>query len=98
MRKITFDHSHSLPTPAAEREKDSWVDRVLNFFTRVNPGEGAGALLLASNIFVLLGLYYLLKTVREALVLTEGGAEVKSYSSAGQAVLLLLAVPAYGRV
>ena len=53
-------------------------------------------LLMATNIFVLLGAYYLLKTVREALILTEGGAEVKSYSSAGQALLLLLVVPAYG--
>jgi AAA family ATP:ADP antiporter len=61
----------------------------------VNPGEAAGALLLATNIFLLLALYYLLKTAREALILTEGGAEVKSYSSAGQAVLLLLIMPAY---
>jgi len=47
-------------------------------------------------IFLLLAAYYLLKTVREVLILTEGGAEVKSYSSAGQAVLLLFLVPAYG--
>ena len=34
--------------------------------------------------------------MREALILTEGGAEVKSYSAAAQAVLLVLFVPAYG--
>lgn len=72
------------------------ADRLLSLFTKVNPGEAAGALLMASNIFVLLGTYYLLKTVREALILTEGGAEVKSYSSAGQALLLLAVVPAFG--
>src|SRR5712675_2055596 len=43
----------------------------------------------------LLGGYYLLKTAREIFILSEGGAEVKSYSSAGQALLLLLIVPAY---
>ena len=40
--------------------------------------------------------YYLLKTAREVFILSEGGAEVKSYSSAGQALLLLVLVPAYG--
>lgn len=53
-------------------------------------------MLLASNVFLLLASYYILKTVRESLILTEGGAEVKSYSAAGQALLLLLVVPAYG--
>ena len=43
----------------------------------------------------MLGGYYLLKTAREMFILSEGGAEVKSYSSAGQALLLLLLVPAY---
>lgn len=56
------------------------------------------ALLLSANVFLLLGTYYLLKTVREALILTEGGAAVKSYSSAGQAVLMLAVVPLYGRL
>ena len=37
----------------------------------------------------------MLKTAREVFILNEGGAEVKSYSSAGQAVLLLFLVPAY---
>ncbi len=34
--------------------------------------------------------------MREALILSEGGAEVKSYAAAGQALLLFLLVPAYG--
>jgi AAA family ATP:ADP antiporter len=38
----------------------------------------------------------MLKTAREVFILSEGGAEVKSYSSAGQAILLLVLVPAYG--
>ncbi len=38
----------------------------------------------------------MLKTAREVFILGEGGAEVKSYSAAGQALLLLVLVPAYG--
>jgi AAA family ATP:ADP antiporter len=52
-------------------------------------------LLLALNVFLLLSAYYIIKPVREALILTEGSAEIKSYASAGQAVLLLGVVPLY---
>ncbi|MEO7649365.1 MAG: Npt1/Npt2 family nucleotide transporter [Bryobacteraceae bacterium] len=71
---------------------------MLSIFADVRAGEGAGALLLMVNIFLLLASYYLLKTAREPLVLTEGGASVKAYSSAGQAVLLMILVPLYGLV
>jgi AAA family ATP:ADP antiporter len=47
-------------------------------------------------MFLILAAYYMIKTAREVFILGEGGAEVKSYSSAGQAVLLLFLVPAYG--
>jgi AAA family ATP:ADP antiporter len=40
--------------------------------------------------------YYLLQPLREALILSESGAEVKSYSAAPQALLLLAVVPFYG--
>lgn len=72
------------------------LDRVLSIFADVRAGEGFGAVLLTANLTVLLGAYYLLKTVRESLILAEGGAEVKAYSSAAQAVLLLGVVPLYG--
>jgi len=72
------------------------LDRLLSLGADVRAGEGTGALMLAGNVFLLLAFYYLLKTVREALILSEGGAEVKSYAAAGQAVLLLGFVPAYG--
>src|SRR4051812_33043566 len=74
----------------------NWLDRTLSLFTEVKAGEGATALLLAFNIFCVLAFYYVLKTVRESLILTEGGAEVKSYTAAGQALLLLAFIPAYG--
>ena len=53
-------------------------------------------MLLMVNLFILLTAYLIIKTVREPLILASGGAEVKSYAAAGQALLLLLVVPAYG--
>jgi AAA family ATP:ADP antiporter len=89
----------SPPTQAApDAGEKTWLDRALSLFTDVHAGEGASALLLAVNVFWLLAFYYILKTVRESLILSEGGAEVKSYASAGQAVLLLLVIPAYGAI
>ena len=76
----------------------TWLDRILSISGRVEAGEGIGALLLALNVFLLLGSYYILKTVREALILSEAGAVVKSYASAGQALLFLLVVPVYGAI
>jgi len=76
----------------------SLLDRILAPFAPVKAGEGRGVLLLAANIFCLLASYYLLKTAREALILSEGSAEVKSYAAAAQALLLLAAVPVYGWV
>jgi ATP:ADP antiporter, AAA family len=72
------------------------LETLLSFFADVRAGEGPGVLLLLVNVFLLLFAYYLLKTVREALILTEGGAYIKAYSSAGQAALLMLIVPLYG--
>ena len=74
------------------------LERFLSYFADVRAGEGPGALLLTINVFLLLFAYYLLKTVREALILTEGGAYIKAYSSAGQAALLMVLVPLYGFV
>jgi len=65
------------------------LDRALSLFADVRGGEGVTAVLLMLNIFLLLAAYYLLKTIREPLILTvQGGAEVKSYSAAAIAGLL----------
>ena len=47
------------------------------------------------NIFLLLVCYSVIKTVREPLILLGGGAEVRSYAAAGQALLLMGFVPLY---
>src|SRR5215510_3518032 len=71
------------------------LDRALSLFTDVRAGEGATAVLMMVNIFLLLICYSVIKTVREPLILLGGGAEVRSYAAAGQAVLLMGFVPLY---
>jgi AAA family ATP:ADP antiporter len=73
------------------------LDRFLHLFADVRDGEGAQVLLLALNVFLILTAHYVMKPVREALILVQpGGAELKSYATALQAVLLARLVPAYG--
>jgi AAA family ATP:ADP antiporter len=81
-----------------EPPRTSRLERFLNLFTEVRAGEARTVLLLALNVFLILMAYYMLKTVREALILGEGTAELKSYLSAGQVVVLTFAVPLYGRL
>src|SRR6476469_4586646 len=71
------------------------LDRALALFTDVRAGEGSTAVLMLVNIFVLLVCYSVIKTVREPLILLGGGAEVRSYAAAGQALVLMGFVPAY---
>ncbi len=76
-------------------EKRSFLERGLATFAEVHAGEGLTAILLMLNLFLLLAAYLIIKTVREPLILAEGGAVVKSYAAAGQALLLLIIVPIY---
>lgn len=77
------------------RDSRNSLERFLGLFANVRGGEGVTVLLLALNVFILLLLYYIIKTVREPLISASGGAKAASYSSAGQAILLLGAVPLY---
>jgi AAA family ATP:ADP antiporter len=75
------------------------LERFLRVFTDVHAGEGPQLVLLALNVFLILTAYYLMKPVREALILDQpGGAEIKSYAYAAQAVLLVGLVPLYGKL
>jgi len=71
------------------------VDRLLCLVGEVRGGEAVTVLLMSANVFILLVGYYVLKTVREPLILNTGGAEMKAYASAGQAVLLMGFIPLY---
>src|SRR6478752_6920554 len=84
-----------MPYPVIAAKK-SGLDRALSLFADVRRGEGLTAVLLLTNIFLLLICYSVIKTVREPLILLGGGAEVRSYAAAGQAILLMAFVPAYG--
>src|SRR6185436_2645418 len=82
---------------ALQRSDDkSWLDRLLSLFTDVHAGEATTAVLMLVNIFLLLVCYSIIKIVREPLILLGGGAEVRSYTAAGQALVLMGFVPFYG--
>ena len=83
----------------AEPAELSALERALSIVAEVRSGEGMTALLFTFNVFFLLVAYYVIKPVREGLILAlEGGPEKKSYASAAIAVTLLFAVPAYSKV
>ncbi len=85
-------------TTHPDEPQASALDRFLRLFSDVKAGEGTTAVLLALNVFLILMAYYVLKPVREALILSEGSAELKSYLSAGQVVVLAFVIPYYGRL
>jgi AAA family ATP:ADP antiporter len=74
------------------------LDRVLRLAADVRAGEGLTAILLSLNVFLILMAYYVLKPVREALILSEGSAARKTYLAVGQVFLLAAIVPLYGRL
>jgi AAA family ATP:ADP antiporter len=84
------------PREAIELEAPTGFHRLLAVFAPVKRSEVITVVVLTVNVFALLTCYYVLKVVREPLILLGGGAELKAYASAGQAVLLLGVVPAFG--
>jgi ATP:ADP antiporter, AAA family len=73
--------------------------RFLRLFADIRPGEAAKALLLALNIFLLLLAYYILKPLRESLLLVDAKAPlIKSCLSGAQAVLFIFVVKAFSRL
>ncbi len=74
------------------------TDRFLSLFTTLRPHEGRAAALLAWQAFFIMFAYYLLKVIREPLILAEGSAELKAYTNAIQALLLMVIVPLFARV
>ncbi|WP_437631278.1 NTP/NDP exchange transporter [Sorangium sp. So ce854] len=95
-------------TGESETQTRGVLHRLLAIFAEVKPREVFSVLILTLNVFLLLTGYYLLKVVREPLILAGGGIEiggqkldldgpeVKAYAAAGQALLLVGVVRAYG--
>jgi len=70
--------------------------KFLRLFTDIRPGEAPKALLLSLNLFLLLLAYYLIKPVREALLLVDKDApRIKSYLSGAQAFLFVFVILAF---
>ncbi|HEU4729621.1 MAG TPA: Npt1/Npt2 family nucleotide transporter [Kofleriaceae bacterium] len=80
---------------AIEIGETSSLKRWLAHLVPVKRSELVTVAVLTINVFVLLTCYYVLKVVREPLILLGGGAELKAYASAGQTLLLLGVIPAF---
>ncbi len=81
----------------------SRLERFLCLFTEVRAGEGANALLMCANVFLILCAYYFIKPLREGWIAVSDISgltkmEVKAYSSFGQSLLLIPVVWFYGRL
>ena len=83
-------------------KKHSRASRLLSVlfrpFSKVQPAEALVVAVMTLAAFMLLTAYYLLKTVREPLILLQGGAEVKVYARAGQVALMAVFVHFYGEL
>lgn len=72
--------------------------KILRIFTDVHPGEALTVLLLTLNGFLLFLAYYIIKPLRDALMLESWPAEIKSYLSAAIAVSLIFVVKAFSLI
>jgi AAA family ATP:ADP antiporter len=75
------------------RRAERAVERVVG--SDVHAGEWRVVWLFFTNLFLLLTAYYILKVVREPLILMSGGAVSRSYARGLQAGLLVVLIPAY---
>jgi len=64
----------------------------------VRAGEGANAVLLTLGVFLLLMAYYIIKVVREPLILASGGAEAEELYVGGPGPAAAVPGPALRRV
>jgi len=69
--------------------------RFLKIFTDIHAGEAPTAFLLTLNVFLLLLAYYLIKPVREALIIVGKDPQTKAYISGAQAILLIFVIKAF---
>jgi hypothetical protein len=70
--------------------------RLLRLFADIRPGEAPKASLLALNSFLLLMAYYILKPLRDALLLVDKNSPVvKSYLGGAQAILFIFVIKGF---
>lgn len=73
-------------------------EKMLGLFAKLKPGEGRSVFYFMTYGFLVMFSYYMLKTLREPLLLSKASAETKSYAYAVIALILLFVVPAYGAI
>ncbi len=81
----------------------SRLERFLRLFTDVRAGEGATALLMFANVFLILCAYYFIKPLREGWISVSdisglSKMEVKAYTSFGQSLALMPVIALYSRL
>lgn len=81
-----------------EVKPTGFVFKILRVFTDIHPGEVLTAFLLTFNVFLLFTAYYIIKPIREALILTGKGAVFKSVLAAAIAVLTIFVVIAFSSI
>lgn len=74
------------------------IYKILRIFTVIHPGEAATAILLALNVYLLFVAYYIIKPIREALILTGKGPVFKSALAAAIAVILIFVVKGFSNI
>lgn len=75
--------------------RSGWPLRAARLIADIRGGELVTATLMLVNLLVLLVAYYVLKTVREPLILADGSAELRSYAAGFQAAALVGFLPLY---
>jgi ATP:ADP antiporter, AAA family len=95
--------SASVPALNDDADRLTWVERGLRAFTDVRAGEGATALVMFANVFLILCAYYFIKPLREGWLAATGTGgltkiEVRAYTAFGQSLLLIPVVAGYGRL
>ena len=95
-----MSHERSPAAASSAKPAGAWqravraTERVIG--ADVQDGEWRLVLLFFANLFLLLTAYYILKVIREPLILLGGGAVSRSYARGMQAVVLTAVIPAYG--
>lgn len=83
---------------SSDEKSASLFYKFLRIFTVVHPGETITALFLSLNVFFLLLSSYIMKTIREGLILGFKGPVVKSYLYGTMAILFIFVIKIFSRL
>lgn len=72
------------------------LEKLISVFCPLKPEDGHDTCVLALSGFVLMLSYYLIRPVREALLLSQSSAEIRTYAVGSVALFAVFLVPLYG--